>query len=141
VTQAFKNLLNKDQHLKAYLQKAEYLINLQAHLQRATPPALGAFCQVAGLVFGTLTVIAANATVAAKLRQLAPEILNLLKNQGCEVSGLLVKVQVSYTVAPVVHPPRRLSGVAQNTLSQFGNRLPDSALRNTLLKIVKNSQR
>lgn len=85
-----------------------------------------------GLQFGILSIATSNATVAAKLRQLAPELVVLLQNKGCEVSGIRVKVQVTYAPAPPKHAPRELSKTARNALEQLGDTLNDSPLKHVL---------
>jgi hypothetical protein len=39
-------------------------------------------------------LLAANSAVAAKLRQLSPALCAHLRNQGCEVTGIRIKVQM-----------------------------------------------
>ena len=91
---------------------------------------------VSGLQFGTLTVVVANATVAAKLRQLAPELVVLLQNRGCEVSGIRVKVQVAATPAPSKSTPRQLSKTARDALDGLSANLDESPLKQALKKIT-----
>ena len=90
-----------------------------------------------GLQFGTLTVAAANTTVAAKLRQLAPELVVLLQNRGCEVSGIRVKVQVGYVPAQPRQQPRELSRTARSALNDFSDSLNESPLKQALQRISR----
>lgn len=92
---------------------------------------------VSGLQFGTLTIVAANATAAAKLRQLAPELVVLLQNRGCEVSGIRVKVQVSIAPVPPKHTPRQLSKTARNALNDLSDSLDESPLKQALKKAAR----
>lgn len=91
---------------------------------------------VSGLQFGTLTVVVANATAAAKLRQLAPELVVLLQNRGCEVSGIRVKVQVYVAPLPPRHTPRQLSKTARTAFNNLSESLGDSPLKQALKKIA-----
>jgi hypothetical protein len=137
VTQSLKTLLNANSEFKAILQKTQLLNALQAQFVIATPPYLAQCSQVTGLQFGTLSIATSNATAAAKLKQLAPEIVNQLKNQGAEVSGLRIKVQVSYFVPVVTAPPRQLSSAAQHAIQQLEDRLSDTPLKAALHKFIR----
>lgn len=101
------------------------------------PPYLASTCQVLGLYLGTLSIAVANATVAAKLRQLSPELVIMLQNRGCEVSVIRVKVQVAYPAEPPKTTPRRLGFAAQNALQELSHNLGDSPLKLALEKMAR----
>ena len=86
---------------------------------------------------GTLSIAVINATIAAKLRQLVPEMVAKLQNKGCEVSGILVKVQVSFNRGNHLPPPRKLSKTTQNILSDFSQQLDTSPLKTALTKLAQ----
>ncbi len=135
MTQPLKNLLNNSTEFRAILGKAQHLRALQEQLITATPAYLTPTLQVLSMEFGTLTVATGNATVAAKLRQLAPEIVANLKNGGSGVSGIRVKVQVSYPAPPGKKKVRQLSRVAQTSIEELSNSLADSPLKDALKKM------
>lgn len=136
MTQVLKNLLSNSTEFRAILGKAQGLHLLQQQFVAATPTYLAQSSSVLSLEFGTLTIATANATVAAKLRQLAPEIVANLKKGGGQVSGIRVKVQVSY-VPPLIHnKPRQLSHTAQTAIQQLGDSLADSPLKDALKKMA-----
>ncbi len=137
VTQPIKTLLNANSEFKAILQKSQILNALQAEFVLAAPPYLAQCSQVTGLQFGTLSIATSNASAAAKLKQLAPEIVNQLKNQGVELNSLRVKVQVSYVVPVVAAPPRHLSANAQHAIKQLENSLDDSPLKAALHRFIR----
>ena len=119
------------------LDHAQTISALQVHFLSAVPSHFGKACQVLGLSQGTLSVAVTNSTIAAKLRQQAPDIVILLQNRGCEVNGIRVKVQVSYD-RPTFKPQKpELSLAAQKTLHEFSLSLSDSPLKQALNKIVK----
>jgi hypothetical protein len=107
-------------------------------LSEATPSALAAATRVTDLKAGTLVVLADNAAVAAKLRQLAPRLLKHLQKQQTEVTGIRVDVQVKthkikaedeVTKHPL--PPeaiRDLEGLAET--------LPTSPLKSALVRLL-----
>jgi hypothetical protein len=139
VAQRFGSLLGSNPELRPLVSRAYALSALQRHFIKAAPPYLAQSCTVLGLQFGTLTVAAANATVAAKLRQLAPELVVLLQNRGCEVNGIRVKVQVGYAPAQPLQRPRELSGTARNALNNFSDSLNESPLKQALQRISRKA--
>ena len=132
---SLKTLLNNSTEFRAILSKAQGLCEIQSQFLAATPSSLAQYAQVTSLEFGTLTIAAGNATTAAKLRQLAPEILANLKNGGMQVSGIRFKVQVAYPVTPTKNKPRHLSNTAKNAIDQLGDNLADSPLKDALKKM------
>ena len=122
--------------LRPLLARAQALSVLQRHFISVAPLAL--YCQVLSLKSGILSIAAANAAIAAKLRQLAPELVLMLQNRGCEVSGIRVKVQVSFEPPPPLTIPRHLSAKAREALKQLGQSMDDSPLKRALKKISKS---
>ncbi len=140
MAQHLKTLLNGNQELSPLLAKAQALSALQRHFISVAPPHLAqsSQVQVLGLQLGTLSIAVANATVAAKLRQLAPELAVMMQDRGCEVSGIRVKVQVSFDRLQPKPPPHKLSKTAQSALDKLSLSLNDnSPLRLALEKMVR----
>lgn len=138
MAQHLKTLLSGNQELRPLLAKAQALSDLQRHFISVAPAHLArsSQIQVLGLQLGTLSVAVANATVAAKLRQLAPELAILMQDKGCEVSGIRVKVQVSFDRLQPKPAPHKLSKTAQHALSELSNSLNDSPLKTALEKMA-----
>jgi hypothetical protein len=139
VAQQFKSLLSSSQELRPLLVKAQTLSALESHFIAVAQPhlALSGQVQVLGLQLGTLSIAAANATIAAKLRQLAPEMVVKLQNRGCEVSGIRVKVQVSFDRGQRTPVPRKLSKTAQNALKGLSLNLDNSPLKSVLERMAR----
>ena len=121
------------------LETVHKLSDLQQKFYKIAPTYFMQNSQVLGLRQGTLSIATSNGTLAAKLRQLAPELVIKLQNNGCEVSLIRVKVQVSY--APVVRAPlpRILSTVAQRQLQALSLSMVDSPLKLALEKFSQKS--
>jgi len=138
VAQHLKTLLNGNQDLLPLLAKARALSALQRHFISVAPPHLAqsSQVQVLGLQLGTLSIAVANATVAAKLRQLAPELAVMMQNRGCEVSGIRVKVQVSFDRLQPRPAPHKLSKTAQKALNELSLSLNESPLKLALEKLI-----
>ncbi len=139
MTQHLKTLLSGNRELRPLLNKAQALTALQRHFISVAPPHLAQSSQVLGLQLGTLSVSVANATIAAKLRQLAPELVVLLQNSGCQVSGIRVKVQVSFASSRPKPAPRKLSKAAQSALNELSSGLNDSPLKLALEKMAQKN--
>lgn len=137
MTQQLKSLLSNAQELQPLIVKAQTLTALQSHLIAVAQPylALSAQVQVLGLHLGTLSIAAVNATIAAKLRQLAPEMVAKLQHRGCEVSGIRVKVQVSFDRRPPTPEPRKLGKAAQNAINDLCEGLASSPLKSALKRM------
>ncbi|OFZ69323.1 MAG: hypothetical protein A2V79_05240 [Betaproteobacteria bacterium RBG_16_56_24] len=125
-------MLSGNREIRPLLNKAQALTALQRHFISVAPAHLGQSCQVLGLETGTLTISVANATIAAKLRQIAPELVALLQNKACQVSGIRVKVQVSFNSGRHKPAPRILSKAARSALNELSCGLNDSPLKNAL---------
>jgi len=136
VAQRIKTLLNGNPELAPLLDNIQTLTSMQRHLDSVIPPHLANTCQVLGLKFGTLTIAASNSTIAAKLRQLAPELVTLLTSRGCQISGIRVKAQVSYDVARPKNTARKLGKGARQALNELSESMEDSPLRSVLQKIA-----
>ncbi|HYR05405.1 MAG TPA: hypothetical protein VEP71_01840, partial [Gallionella sp.] len=85
-------------------------------------------------------VAVANAAFAAKLRQLVPELVVMLQERGCEISGIRIKVQVSYVRSQPATPPRKLGKTARDALNELSQTLCDSQLRLALKKLAKSKE-
>ncbi len=134
MSQRFKALINNSPELHSLLETVHKLSDLQQHFVNVAPVYFAQSSQVLGLRQGTLSIATTNGTLAAKLRQLSPELVSKLQNRGCEVSAIRVKVQISY--APPVHAPapRMLSNVAQHQLQALSLSMTDSPLKLALEK-------
>lgn len=115
--------------------KAQSLCAHQKCFNAVIPANLIPYCQVAGMEQGTLTVVTGNAIVAAKLRQKVPQLVADMQKGGSQVSGILVKVQVSYPQPERPKATRRLSPGVQDTLNSFGDALTDSPLKEAIQRL------
>lgn len=137
MAQRFKSLLSGNQELRPLLTKAQALSALHRHFIGVAPPHLAQSSQVLGLQSGTLSIAVANAAIAAKLRQLVPELIVMLQNRGCEVNGIRVKVQVSFNQSRPVPAPRKLGKTARDALNELSQTLDDSPLKFALKKMAE----
>lgn len=137
--QRFKSLLSGTQELRPLLARAHALSELHRHFLNVAPPYLAQSSHVLGLHAGRLDIAVANATIAAKLRQLVPELVVMLQERGCEVSGIRVKVQVSFNCKPPPRP-RKLGKTARDALNELGQKLDSSPLKHALEKMIETKE-
>ncbi len=135
--QRLKSLMSSNQELHALFTTVQTLTELQQHFSRVAPPHFAQASQILGLRHGTLSIAMSNGALAAKLRQLAPDIVTKLQNRGCEVSGIRVKVQVNYTPVKAKSVPRLLTSTAQHELLELSEHLGDTPLRHALEKLAQ----
>lgn len=119
---------------------ASRLVRLQAIVAAALPPALARGARVANLRSAKLIIHADNSAVAAKLRQLAPRLTELVRVEAAEVTGIDISVQ-----GRAGNPAR----VEKNTASSIGDKakrgltslettLPEgSRLRQALARLIE----
>lgn len=123
--------------LRQLTDAARQLAVLQRHYLRIAPPSLARASRVDWLTQQTLVLAADNAAVAAKLRQLAPQLTLQLRQMGVEVTGIQVKVQVSAPRHTPVSAGRTLSTAGQQQMNSLAESLPDSPLKNALLRLAR----
>jgi hypothetical protein len=119
---------------------AQRLLRFQQLLETALPPALRTHARVANLRQGKLVVHAANAAVAAKLRQFAPRFADLLLKDGAQLTEIDVRVQARTPVPlrqkspPIAKPSEQ----RKQALTQLFQGLPaDSALKGPLERLLR----
>lgn len=125
-------------NLKALARHARRLSDLQQLLLEASPSALAAASRVTDLKAGTLVVLADNAAVAAKLRQLAPRLLKYVQKQQVEVTGIRVDVQVKTHKIKAEHEVTKhpLPPEAIQDLGGLAESLPPSPLKSALARLL-----
>jgi hypothetical protein len=138
MTQRFNSLLNQQPEMRNLLDKVNQMNALQRNLESVLNPRFIPACRVMGLHYSVLTVATNNAAIAAKLRQMEPELVALLKNRGCEVSGIRFKVQVEYPAHIEKKAQRAISTTARLAFGELSQTLPDSPLKQAIAKLAKN---
>ena len=140
MTQRLNAFLTSSQELSQISGKVRQLRSFQLHYEQIAPPSLLRSSQVLYIQQGVLTLAANNGAVAAKLRQMTPELLGQLQLQGCEVTGIQVKVQV--TLPPNTEPasPSSLSAAGKQHLNNLASTLSDSPLKRALQRLAQKNK-
>jgi len=119
--------------------RAGKLMALQKLYEQIAPASLLPYSRVHKLERQVLTLAANNSAIAAKLRQIAPTLTKMFLDGGCEVTGIQVRVQVTFSppAESIVRPV--LSRAGRNRLVELAAGLPDSPLKNALQRLARKS--
>ena len=139
MSQRLNSFFGASPELRQLSGKAGQLLALQRHYEQVAPASLLRSSRVLQLEGQILTLAANNGAVAAKLRQLAPELAMLLQNRGCEVTGIQVRVQVTLPAAEHLSAPATLSAAGRERLTELAVELPDSPLKSALQRLAQKA--
>ena len=128
-------LLNSLPELQALNQELRQLAALQSALAEILPGNLAANSSVALVKAGELILSADNGAVAAKLRQMAPRLLLFLRQQGFQVTGIRLQVQVGVRDNPLPQKQISLSSDAREAIGLLSDRLGPSPLKTALERL------
>jgi hypothetical protein len=139
VSQRLNSYFGASPELRQLSNKARQLLALQRHYEQIAPASLMRCSRILQLEQKILTLAANNGAVAAKLRQLAPELTKMLQNKGCEITGIQVKVQVTLPAAECTPAPPMLSATGRKRLIELAVELPDSPLKSALQRLANKT--
>ena len=131
--------INASNRLRPLVTNARRAAGLDQVLLKAAPPSLARSCRVKEEREGTLVLVAENAAVASKLKQLAPRLLLAYQNQGEKITAIRIEVQVDSAAGtnPIQHAARTLDADSVEKLNQLVDRLEDSPLKAALAKLAR----
>jgi len=128
--------------LRVLSAEARRLAEWQQAFLKAAPPALTQSCRVGALRGDILILLADNAAVASKLRQLAPRLLTSFRKQGFKATSIQIRVQVDRRWAPRAPArARRLSAETIESFRKLAEELEDSPLKQALYTMTMNQKR
>jgi hypothetical protein len=129
--------LNGNARMASLLPTAMRMASLQKDCAAALPPMFGN-CDVLSFEDAQLVLATPTSAVAAKLKQQLPKLQAALTQRGWQVNNIRLKVQVTRSIAPVVHtrqldfPPTAVAAFAE-----LGDTLPDTPQNATLIAAIK----
>lgn len=135
--------LDADSNLARLSAHAVRLLKLQRIFERAAPAALAQHGRVANLKLGKVVILAANSTIAAKIRQLTPRLTESFRKSGVDVNEIQVKVQPGTTSdAEKIHATPSDIGITtkQGLTSLAQNLPPDSPLKAALERFTDRAK-
>ncbi|MCC4117898.1 DciA family protein [Aromatoleum toluclasticum] len=143
MTQLIQRFLGTGDALARLKDHAARLVRLQNLLQQHLPPALASACSVANLKGDTLVLLANGGAAAARLKQIAPSLIQQFGAVGLPIKTVQVKVKVLETHEERRPPPQRtISEDGSRSIADFSATLPaDSPLRESLERLVRRSRR
>lgn len=143
MTRQLQRFLGSGDALARLRDHAGRLMRLQTLLARQLPPAMATSCSVANLKGDSLVLLADGGAAAARLRQMAPSLVQQLAAAGIPVKTIQVKVKVT-EVRDAERPVTRrtLSAAGSRSLEELAAALPDdSPLRESLERLLRRSNR
>jgi hypothetical protein len=134
--------LNSSNSLRQLADEARRIAELQQVFLKTAPQTLTQACCVKQLRAGTLFLLAENAAIAAKVKQLLPRFLTVFQKLGWQVTSIRVEVQVKETAPqPVAARARkRLSIETIDNLESLAAGLEDSPLKQALTSMVAHQR-
>jgi hypothetical protein len=136
VSQRLNSFFTSSPELRQLTLRAQQLAALQRKYQETVPPSLAHASRVIGFEQHILTLGADNIAIAAKLRQLVPQILHLLQLNGSEVTGILVKVQVAQPHATRSQSSHSVGKTGKQQIEDFTASMHDSPLKSALQRLL-----
>ena len=133
---------NSSNSLRQLADEARRIAELQQVFLKTAPQTLTQACCVKQLRAGTLFLLAENAAIAAKVKQLFPRFLTIFQKLGWQVTSIRVEVQVKETAPPPVAGRARksLSIETIDNLERLAAGLEDSPLKQELAKLVAHQR-
>jgi hypothetical protein len=123
--------------LREFAHKTQELAALQRQYRLLAPSTMASASQVIGFERQVLIIGACNSAIAAKLRQLAPQFVQMFQGSGAKVTGIRVRVQVANQppVRKLPHPP--LGAAGRQHMKDLAENLPDSPLKQAVQRLAK----
>ena len=137
--------------LGAYLDDGEAAGHLMSHaavllrLRRIALPALPApirrSVEIASLKQGTVVIFAENNAIAAKLRLLAPNLIDLWGRSGMQVNAIRVSAQATTPSREPAPPKSGVSPGAARALEDLAEQLPQTPLRDAVRSLAAKARK
>lgn len=137
VTQRLNSYLATTPELRQLSHKVGQLLALQRYYVQHAPATLAKSSHVQQLEQQILTLAADNGAVAAKLRQIEPDLTLLFQRGGYEVTGIRIRVQVAIATTRRKVENTVISAQAKKKLLESSDNLLDSPLKNALQRLAR----
>ncbi len=137
VSQRLSSFFTGNAALRDLARKSRKLAALDQLFRDAIPPSLARASRVIGVEEQVLKIGADNSAIAAKLRQLAPQILLRLQESNAEVTGILIKVQVGHPPQGPQREAPALSETGAREIAELASTLENSPLKSALLRLIR----
>lgn len=129
--------LRSNSTMAALMPTVTRLVALQTDCARALP-AMFAHCDILQYEAAQLVLATPNAALAAKLKQQLPKLQAALQGRGWQIEAIRLKVQVTKSLAPVVHMRElALPERAVTAFAELGETLPASPQNAALIAALR----
>lgn len=123
--------------------QAACLLAIRQVLAGALPEPLRQSCAIANYKQGKVVVIAESSAVGARLRVLAPSLVQLLGQRGLNVTGLKIEVQPGVRARVQVAEKKNLllSSAAARALERAAQQMPEGGLKQAVAGLARRGRR
>ncbi|MGC2520293.1 MAG: DciA family protein [Burkholderiales bacterium] len=129
--------LTQPDGIASLMPQARRLLELRTILATVLPESLSRSCSVANYKQGKIVIFAANSAVAAKLKLMRPALSEQLSKRGVQVTGIEVEVQPPGPTPEVIEKSAKISHDVAESLARLSTQLPDSELKNALIRLAR----
>lgn len=131
------SFLGANARMASLLPTAMRMASLQKDCAAALPPMFSS-CDVLSFEDAQLVLATPTSAVAAKLKQQLPKLQAALLKRGWQINNIRLKVQVTRSIAPVVHTQQlSFPQTAVAAFEELGNTLPETPQNATLIAAIK----
>jgi hypothetical protein len=129
--------LRRNEKMAGLLPTAMRMASLQSDCAGALPQ-MFANCDVLSYEDAQLVLATPSSAVAAKLKQQLPKLQLALHKKGWKIDAIRLKVQVTRSIAPVVHTRQLvMPQMAINAFEELGETLAPTSQNATLIAALK----
>jgi hypothetical protein len=129
--------LRRNEKMAGLLPTAMRMASLQSDCAGALPQ-MFANCDVLSYQDAQLVLATPSSAVAAKLKQQLPKLQLALHKKGWQIDAIRLKVQVTRSIAPVVHTRQLvMPQMAINAFEELGETLAPTSQNATLIAALK----
>src|SRR5258708_24535700 len=133
-------IIHGESAMAELLQRRSRELALEQHVKKALPRTLANCVSVADGRSSELTLSATSGAAAALLRQRAPELRRVLAGEGCEFTGMRVRVQARTSAFVHANPAKKqLDSVVAAQLLATAQRLGDSPVAAALRRLARRA--
>ena len=127
--------------LGGLMQHARTLQTLQDALAGTLPPTMSQGCRVANLNGDTISVLCNHPSLGARLRQMAPSLINAWRQAGFACSALDIRIRPGLPQDKTPEPFQRapLSERTAKSLSALENEISDTGLKAALARLRQSA--
>ncbi len=131
------DFLRRNDKMAGLLPAAMRMASLQADCANALP-SMFSNCDVLSFEDARLVLATPSSAVAAKLKQQVPKLQAALQKKGWQIVDIKLKVQVTRSIAPVVHTRQLvLPATATSAFEQLGSALAPTEQNAGLIAAIK----